>query len=74
MLLGVRHLKQSPWYRMLLDSGWHGISGTVVVEKNLNKNKAPGVDGIHPSLLRELSHYNNYNIVRHIVFISELML
>ena len=23
--------------------------------KNLNKNKAPGIDGLHPSLLREFS-------------------
>ena len=27
--------------------------------KNLNKNKSPGVDGIHPSLLRELSKQLN---------------
>ena len=33
------------------------VSQSIVEKKlkNLNKNKAPGVDGIHPSLLRELS-------------------
>ena len=33
------------------------VSQSIVEKKlkNLNKNKAPGVDGIHPSFLRELS-------------------
>ena len=33
------------------------VSQSIVEKKlkNLNKDKAPGVDGIHPSLLRELS-------------------
>ena len=29
IIRGVRHFKQSPWSRLLLNPGWHGISGTV---------------------------------------------